>query len=142
MCRIISTVNDHIDYITHTADSLDLSNHQHLPNVLLDLANYDHEDIFQHSLLLIDRYYTCQSDVFDRALQTQLLVTVGSCDVYNTMESLYLELIASLRSCSGDDPSPVKALTTCCWLKEEVEGYEPHQINQNIILGFGMALSN
>ena len=141
-CRVISTAVSHLNYITQEENDVDLGGHCELPNILLDLANYKHEKLFQHSLLLLNRYFTSQCDVFEGALQAQLLRTPQSCELYNTVEGLFLELLAFLRSGSRadawKDPSPVKLLTKYCWLEEEVEGYEPHQINQNIILSFGM----
>lgn len=121
-------------------DDTDLSTDKHLPSVLLDLANYKYDDLVQRSLLLLDRYYTSQTDIFQKAFQTQLLKTAESSKLYNTVEGLLLKLATFLRSGSTEailGPSPVKELTQYCWLEDEVEGFEPHQINQNIILSFG-----
>ena len=141
-CRIISSAVSRMKFIMHKTDDLQLSDSPQLPMILLDLANYKHDDLIQHSLLLLDRYYTTQSNVFETALQTHLLKTTQSTYLYNELEKLFLELLAFLRSGSGaevwSDPSPVEILTEYCWLEKEVEGYEPHQINQNIILSFGM----
>lgn len=139
---MISTAINRLQYITQEADGLDLSAHHQLPYTLLDLANYKQKELSRNSLHLLNRYFTSQSDVFVRAHQTQLLKTPQSCELYNTVEGLFLELLAFLRSDfesdNWKDPSPVKLLTRCCWLEEEVEGFEPHQINQNIILSFGI----
>ena len=127
----------------HTRDT-DLSNDDQLPHVLLDLACYKYNDLIQRSLLLLDRYYTSKTDIFQRALQSQLLLTPQSIELYNTVEKLFLKLTGYLRSgVSADesdddkDSSPVKMLTKYCWLEDEVEGFEPHEINRNIILSFG-----
>lgn len=142
-CRIISTAKKRLKSIVQKADGLDLSHHPQLPHRLLDLANYKHDDLSQRSLLLLDRYYTSQSGIFEIALHTQLLKTPQSCALYNTLEGVFLELLVFLQSGSRDevwsDPSPVKLLTSHCWLEEEVEGYEPNEINQNIILSFGIS---
>ncbi len=125
----------------------DLSNNDELPHVLLDLTCYKYNDLIQRSLLLLDRYYTSKTDIFQIALQSQLLLTPQSIELYNTVEKLSLKLTSYLRSGSSPDEddaakgqSPVKMLTKYCWLEEEVAGFEPHQINQNIILSFGMHL--
>ncbi len=108
--------------------------------MLLDLANYESSDLVQHSLLLLDRYYTTESEVFEKALETQLLITDQSTELYNQIEGLILELAEYFRTGSEScqhQSSPIQELTQSCWLEGEVEGYEPHQINQNIILSFG-----
>ena len=127
-------------HISERTDDSDLTSDDKLPTVLLDLANYRYDDLVQRSLLLLDRYYTSQTDIFQKALHTQLLKTAESIKLYNTIEGLFLKLVRFLRTGSVEhvpEPSPVKELTKYCWLEEEVEGFEPHQINQNIILSFG-----
>ena len=130
-------------HISEPSGDTDLSDHGELPNVLLDLACYKYSDLIQRSLLLLDRYYTSKTDIFHRALQSQLLLTPQSIELYNTVEGLFLKLARYLRSGSSPDEdanrddSPVKLLTKYCWLEDEVEGFEPHQINRSIILSFG-----
>ena len=139
--RVLKAAKQRLEYISKQSGDTDLSNNEQLPHVLLDLACYKYDDLIQRSLLLLDRYYTANTDIFQRALQSQLLLTPQSVELYNTVESLFLKLTTYLRSGSADigkGPSPIKMLTEYCWLKDEVEGFEPHQINRNIILSFGM----
>ena len=129
-------------YLNRNRDDPDLTNDNQLPNTLLDLANYEYDDLIQHSLLLLDRHYTSVSDVFQKALKAHLLKTEVSAEVYNVVEKNLLRLKAFLRAGSNadeEDESSVKILTDFCWLGGEVEGCEPHLINQNIILSFGNA---
>ena len=114
---------------------------KHLPGTLLDLANYKYDKIVQQSLLLLDRYYTSETDIFEKAMKSQLINTYESTQMYNRLKDLLLRLVGFLRSSGvADDsgPSPVAVLTKYCWLENEVEGFEPHEINQSIILSFGM----
>ncbi len=143
--RVINAARQRLKFISEKTSDTDLSNNDELPHVLLDLACYKYNDLVQRSLLLLDRYYTSKTDIFQRAVQSQLLLTPQSIELYNTVEKLFLKLTSYLRSGScpvesetGSCPSPVKMLTKYCWLEEEVEGFEPHQINQKIILSFGM----
>ena len=109
--------------------------------MLLDLAHYESPDLIQHSLLLLDRYYTAESDIFQKATKSQLLQTDQSAIIYNKVVGG--DLIAYLRTGSGDVHNfsyPIEELTNNCWLEGEVEGFEPHQINQNIILSFGITI--
>ena len=142
-CRVISTAKERLKLIGQHTGNSDLSNNNQLPYILLDLACYKYDDLVQRSLLLLDRYYTSKTDIFQRAFQSQLLLTPQSIKLYNTVEKLFLKLTRYLRSDESDidkDSSPVEKLTEYCWLMDEVEGFEPHEINRNIILSFGMAL--
>ncbi len=95
--------------------------------------------------MLLDRYYTSKSDIFLKAIPARLLLTPQSVELYNTVEgSLFLKLMRFLNHGSDSEEhdiaggsSVVQELTKFCWLENEVEGHEPHQINQNIILSFG-----
>ena len=145
MCRVIDSAKERLKYISERNNGIDLSNNEQLPKTLLDLANYKYDDLVQRSLLLLDRFYTSQTDILKKALQTQLLKTEKSNNLHSLINEHFLKLIAFFHSCAtrasvdaDSGPSPVKVLTEYCWLKEEVEGFEPHQINQNIILSFGM----
>ena len=145
--RIFTVAKQHLKDISHRRNDPDLSNNKELPNILLDLANYEHNELIQHSLLLLDRCYSSESDIFERALESQLLLTTESIEFFNKMEVLVPKLIAYLQTgfdegVKDDDSSPVRELTTYCWLEDEVEGFEPHQINQNIILSFGKFLTS
>ena len=150
-CRIIHYAKEHIKHISESGDEssrkhdVDLSNNQQLPQILLDTACYKYDDLIQKSLLLLDRYYTSKIDIFKRALQSRLLLTAQSVNLYDTMEDLYLEMTSYLKAFSGATEvfrirvkSPIKQLIDYCWLEDEVVGFEPHQINQSILLSFGM----
>lgn len=126
-------------YITERRDESTLSyHHDQLPGLLLDLSNYKHDVLIQQSLLLLNRYYTTKTDIFKMAIQIQLLTTKESCELYNKMNSMFIKLEVFFKSISCEHgASPIKILTGYCWLDKEVEGFEPHQINQKIILSFG-----
>lgn len=143
LTRIFETARNHLKQIIQRSDSLDLSDQNRLPQILLELASCNSDELIQHSLLLLDRYFTSQSDIFEKALQAKLLLTPQSVELHNTLERLFLDLTAYLNTGSEQGSkgkrksSPVKQLIKYCWLEDEVEGFEPHQINQNIILSFG-----
>jgi len=108
------------------------------PEILLDLANYEDTDLIQNSLLLLDRYYSNETALFQKALKTQLLKTKKSKDLYDRIEKA-LPSLEKYFTMEGDDEGLklIEELTEKCWLTEEVEGFEPHSINQDIILSFG-----
>ena len=141
LIRIIAAAKHRLTYITEGTGDIDLSDHKKLPDALIDLSNYSYKDLIQRSLMLLDRYYTLKSDIFKKATLSQLLITPKSVKLFDSMESsMFLELISFLKPVSEPDDkktSVVQELTEYCWLKDEAEGYEPHHINQNIILSFG-----
>ena len=134
---------------------------QKLTPILLDLANYEDEDLVQGSLQLLDKLYSSELNLFQRALQAQLLITEESKELHAEINCLlhslkqYLNPKVSLHSKSASQSltsdeeamspviikeSPLKKLTDKCWLQGEVEGFEPHQQNQSIIYNFGESL--
>ena len=143
--RITAAAQRRLRYITEECDDVDLSNHLQLPDALIDLASYNYEHLIQRSLMLLDRYYTSKSDIFAKAIPAQLLITSESVDFFKAIEErLFLDLLSFLKPGSGSEDteatrssSVVRELTEYCWLMDEVEGYEPHHINRNIILSFG-----
>ena len=110
--------------------------HKDLPDTLLDLANYEHDDLVQHSLLLLNQYYTTEGDIFKKALQTRILMETSSIALHKYLVEKRSELTNFLQGYS-EDSSVIEELTKQCWLADEVEGFEPHLINQTIILSFG-----
>ena len=123
----------------------DLSNDNQLPEILLDLMQYQSDDLVQYSLLLLDRHFTTRAGIFDKALNAQILVSEESVEVYDKIDSLLTELAAFLKSRDTSASmfaasSPIEVLKDLCWLKDEAFGYEPNQTNQRIILSFGMFL--
>lgn len=142
LCRVTAAAKDRLcKYITEGTGDIDLSDHQKLPDALIDLSNYSYKNLIQRSLMLLDRYYTSKSDIFQKAILSRLLITPQSVELFNSMESsLFLKLMSFLKPGSDDggtSTSVVQELTEYCWLRDEAEGYESHHINQNIILSFG-----
>ena len=112
---------------------------ENLPTILLDLANYEDDKLIHHSLLLLDSYYTSESSIFQKALRTSLLKTEESCALHERIKTFKFKFVKNLMTASYENEasSVIRELTKCCWLEDEVEGFEPHHINQNIILSFG-----
>lgn len=141
--RVIASAKDRLMYITekrdHEHDSTLRYHHDQLAGILLDLSYYKHDVLIQQSLLLLNRFYTTKTDIFKWAFLTQLLTTKESSELYRDVNSMFVKLELFLKLRSGDEAgeSPIKMLTGHCWLEKEVEGFEPHQINQKIILSFG-----
>ncbi len=63
--------------------------------LLLDLAEYRHDDLIQESLALLNRCYSAEITLFQKAIQTELLVTPESLRV---CEEIRMEL-PNLRRC-------------------------------------------
>ena len=127
-----------------------------LAPILFDLAMYENDDLVQGSFQLLDKIFSSELQLFQRAVQAQLLLTKESetlyQDIYDHLHLLrqYLNPKICLYSQSTPehptesmivrrkDPELfLKELTEKCWLVGEVIGFEPHQQNQKIIYNFG-----
>ena len=139
LCRVAAIAGYRMKCIVDKRGNPDLSNGNQLPEILLDLMQYQNNDLVQYSLLLLDRHFTSRSGILQKALQLQLLQNQDSVAVYNNVESLLVDVAAYLSSGenSSASSSPLEVLIKFCWLEDEAIGYEPHQINQKIILSFG-----
>ena len=142
LCRVAAIAGYRMKCIVDKRSNPDLSNGNHLPEILLDLMQYQNNDLVQYSLLLLDRHFTSRSGILQKALQLQLLQNQDSVAVYNNVESLlvYVATYLSSGENSSASSSPLEVLIKFCWLEDEALGYEPHQINQKIILSFGISL--
>ena len=108
------------------------------------------------SLQLLDKLYSSELHLFQRAFQAQLLITKESKELHAEINRLlhslkqYLNPKVRLQLDSNGSSSdqeamtldinvesPLKKLTNKCWLEGEVKGFEPHQQNQSIIYNFG-----
>lgn len=121
-----------------------------LASILLDLAMYGNDDLVQGSLQLLDKIFSSELHLFQRAVQAQLLIAEESVTLYQHIESQlhslrqYLNpkrhLCSQLASQLPNKESPLKELIQKCWVEGEVIGFEPHQQNQKIIYNFGECL--
>ena len=127
-----------------------------LAPILFDLAMYKNDDLVQGSFQLLDKIFSSELQLFQRAVQAQLLLTVESGrlyqDIYDHLHSIRQYLNPKIYLYSQSTPehptesmtvrrkysgSPLKELTEKCWLADEAIGFEPHQQNQKIIYNFG-----
>ena len=104
---------------------------KNLPDFLLDIANYEAPELVQYSLLLLHRFYSTESSIFQKALESRLLKANDSIALYNKI------LNGKDIDINGRKMPPIAELAESCWLSTDEIGYEPHQINQSIILSFG-----
>ena len=57
------------------------------PTLLLDLASYDDDQLIQESLHLLNRFYSAEITLFQKAIQTELLVTTNSEQVFEEIRT-------------------------------------------------------
>ncbi|MCG8621292.1 MAG: hypothetical protein MJE68_04710, partial [Proteobacteria bacterium] len=121
--------------------------------ILFDLAMYKNDDLVQGSFQLLDKIFSSELHLFQRAVQAQLLLTVESGNLYKYISKHLYELrlylnpkicqstpeqpMESMTGGRKDPESLLKELTEKCWLVGEAIGFEPHQQNQKIIYNFG-----
>ena len=116
-----------------------------LASILFDLAMYENDDLVQGSFQLLDKIFSSELQLFQRAVQAQLLLTVESGRLYrNINDHLHLlrqylnpkthlfsqstqksteSLIMTVKR--KDSESPLKELTEKCWLVGEAIGLNP-----------------
>lgn len=142
MHRIVKTTEKRLKCTLNQDTKLIIS--EELPDILLDIANYEAPDLVQNSLLLLDHICGAENYIFQRALDSCLLLSDQSKRLYDMIKNEVLPNLPNYFGISMQDEyfvselSPIQLLTEKCWLKEEVVGYEPHKINQGIINSFGM----
>ena len=107
-----------------------------MQNILLDLANYSSDSLVQGSLHLLNRFYSSEVTLFSKAIQTQLLVTDQSKQVFRDIEKLLPILRRHLSIDIGNKERGViidilEKFAAMCVLEEEES--EPHPQNQKIL---------
>ncbi|XP_077862152.1 inositol 1,4,5-trisphosphate-gated calcium channel ITPR1-like [Saccoglossus kowalevskii] len=112
-----------------------------LTEILLDLSNHKYDKMVQKSLYLINRRYSSYSNLFNRAVQAQLLLTDTSVKVFKECE----EKLPVLRRLSAIKMNREQCQTmgeildffiSCCSLDGGPE--EPHSMNQTIFYNSGV----
>ena len=94
LCSLIQTARDRLEYLFSLTEyytekgefKSDIG--RTFPGVLLDLANYKDDEIVQESLHLLNRYFSTEITLFQKAIQTQLLVTTESRSVFEQIQDL------------------------------------------------------
>ena len=112
------------------------------PEILLDLSEYESDELVQSSLHLLNRFYSSEVSLFQKAIQTQLLVTDQSKDVFQKVGNELPILRRYMSIDVGEDERAnliriLKTFTRMCSLQGEEQ--EPHQQNQKILYNFGRA---
>ena len=109
------------------------------PEILIDLTCCDCNELVQGSMHLLNRFYSAEVTLFQKAIQTQLLVTKESQMVFTEIKNLLPPLQRRLSVNIGELPREIictlRAFTQMCVLKEDDK--EPHQQNQNILYNYG-----
>ena len=124
----------------YTFEKSDSSQERPLSDILLDLSNYHSDKLVQSSLHLLNRMYSSEITLFEKAVQSQLLVTETSQKVFAKIEEL-LPILRRLLSIdtTGKQRAEVvdilRKFTEMCMLEGDEE--EPHPQNQNILYNYG-----
>ena len=114
-----------------------------MQNILLDLANYSSDTLVQSSLHLLNRLYSSEVTLFSKAIQTQLLVTDRSKQVFQEIGKdlptlrRYLSIEIGNKE-RGEIIDILEKFTAMCVLDEEES--EPHTQNQKILYNYGMSV--
>ena len=109
-------------------------------DILIDLSCYESNELVQGSLHLLNQFYSAEVTLFQKAIQTQLLVTEESQRVFGEIRQLLPTLRRHLSVDAGESQRAeiiriLNSFTQMCSLQEDNE--QPHQQNQNILNNFG-----
>ena len=110
------------------------------PDILIDLSRYDSSELVQGSIHLLNRFYSAEVTLFQKAIQTQLLVTEESQRVFTEIKELLPDLRRLLSVDAGESQRKeiiriINTFTQMCVLQQDDE--EPHQQNQKILYNYG-----
>ncbi|XP_077987360.1 inositol 1,4,5-trisphosphate-gated calcium channel ITPR1-like [Glandiceps talaboti] len=114
---------------------------EELTEILMDLSNYKYDNMIQQSMHLLNRHFSAYSNLFDRAVQAQVLLTDKSVEVLKHCE----EKLPILRRLSSTKMSSEQCkimgdildmMIGFCSLENEPE--ERHPMNQTILYNFGV----
>eukprot|EP00049_Salpingoeca_infusionum_P011225 m.193039 g.193039 ORF g.193039 m.193039 type:complete len:2533 (-) comp14875_c0_seq1:808-8406(-) len=114
-----------------------------LTHTLLDLTQYQYESLLLRSTSLLHRLYSSRNDLFDLAIQTQILATDVSESIHTTLEQ-FLPALRRLTMGFIEDAEVdeylgyVTQLTKLCYIEPSNPQSEPHSINQAIIYNSGL----
>ena len=119
---------------------LNSTDNKSFPEILIDLSKYQSEKLVLGSMHLLNRFYSAEVTLFEKAIQTQLLVTDESRRVFAEIEKLLPSLRHHLSIDAGESQRveiihTLNTFTKMCSLQEDEE--QPHQQNQNILYNYG-----
>jgi hypothetical protein len=111
------------------------------PEILIDMSCYHSEELVQGSLHLLNRLFSAETSLFHSALQTQLLLTDKSKEVFSKIEDMLPNLRRLLSLDLRDDGRSevahiLQTFTEMCQLP--LQESEPHTQNQKILYNFGV----
>lgn len=115
-----------------------------LVDVLMDLGKYEYSHVLTQAIGLTHRLFSSRNDLFDDAVQAQLLVTPRSVQLARQLEDQVSELRRLTRGFVEHSETDqflaiVPALEKECYIEpENVEFSQAHEINQSIIVNAGV----
>ncbi|XP_065902249.1 inositol 1,4,5-trisphosphate receptor type 2-like [Dysidea avara] len=118
-----------------------VENGQRFHDILIDLSKYKDDELLHECLHLLGRFYSAEENLFEKAIQTQLLITSESETVYSRISSL-LPTLRHLAVIDVDEKQCqelvdiLEELTSLCHL--EGDENEPHKQNQTILYNTGV----
>ena len=109
-------------------------------DILIDLTCYGSNDLVQGSMHLLNQFYSAEETLFQKAIQTQLLVTDESRSVFAEIKKLLTPLRRHLSVDAGESErmeiiNILNAFTGMCVMQEDDEEFHPQ--NQKILYNFG-----
>ncbi|XP_075250138.1 inositol 1,4,5-trisphosphate-gated calcium channel ITPR2-like isoform X3 [Convolutriloba macropyga] len=104
--------------------------------ILLDLSNYEYEDMVTMSMHLLTRYYSAHEILFERAINAQVVVNESSVALFNEISDK-LPILRRLTTSKLTDEQVGIILPLLDYIRDvsmiDRESQEAHRMNQNIL---------
>ncbi|ESO83880.1 hypothetical protein LOTGIDRAFT_236387 [Lottia gigantea] len=112
-----------------------------ITEILLDLSHYDYDEMLCKSMHILNRYYSFHQNLFNKAIQAQVLITDNSVNIMSRLSQI-LPVLRRLATAKLNDDQVLQLadildeLILMCQLEGEAD--ERHFMNQKILYNHGV----
>ena len=127
-------------YFFEKSDYLNSTDNRSFPDILIDLSKYQSDKLVLGSMHLLNRFYSAEVTLFEKAIQTQLLVTDESQRVFAEIGEWLPRLRHHLsvdvgKKEMGEIICTLNKFSHMCSLQQDDQ--QAHKQNQNILYNCG-----
>ena len=127
-------------YFFEKSDYLNSTDNKSFPDILIDLSKYQSDKLVLGSMHLLNRFYSAEVTLFEKAIQTQLLVTDESQRVFAEIGKRLPRLRHHLsvdvgKKEMGEIIFTLNKFSHMCSLQHDDQ--QAHKQNQNILYNYG-----
>ena len=127
-------------YFFEKSEYLNSTGNKSFPDILIDLSKYQSDELVLGSMRLLNRFYSAEVTLFQKAIQTQLLVTDESQTSFAEIGERLPHLRHHLSVDVGKEEMreiirTLNRFSHMCSLQEDDQ--QAHKQNQNILYNYG-----